>query len=56
MKTFKIEIREYLAEIIEIEAENIDDAILKAKEMYKKEEIILTDSNYIDTEIDEYFE
>ena len=34
METFKIEIQEFLSRIVEIEAENIDDAVLKVKEMY----------------------
>ena len=54
METFKIEIREYLATILEIEAESSEEACLKVKEMYRNEEIILTENDYITTEIDEY--
>lgn len=54
MKTFKIEIQEFLSKIIEIEAENIDDAVSKAKEMYQKEEIVLDSDDYVTTEIKEY--
>jgi len=54
METFKIEIQEFLSRIIEIQAENIDDAIIKAKELYQKEEIILDSDDYVTTEINEY--
>ncbi|MCC6516677.1 MAG: DpnD/PcfM family protein [Chitinophagales bacterium] len=56
METFKIEIQEFLSRIVEIEAENIDDAVLKVKEMYRQEEIVLSENNYITTEIEEYIE
>ncbi|PIX06444.1 MAG: protein dpnD [Flavobacteriales bacterium CG_4_8_14_3_um_filter_35_10] len=54
MKTFKIEIQEILSRIVKIEANNIDEAISKAKEKYQKEEIVLGDEDYLTTEIDEY--
>lgn len=54
METYKIEIQEFLSRIIEIEAENLDEAISKAKEMYQKEEIVLDSDDYVTTEIDEY--
>lgn len=56
MKTFKIEIQEYLSRIIEIEALDIDKAIAKVKEMYRKEEIVLDIEDYVTTEITEYSE
>jgi hypothetical protein len=56
MKTFKIEIQEFFSEIIEIEASNVEDAISKVREMYRKEEIVLTDNNYVTTTIEEYIE
>ncbi|HMV15420.1 MAG TPA: DpnD/PcfM family protein [Chitinophagales bacterium] len=56
METFKIEIQEFLSRIVEIEAENIDDAVLKVKEMYRQEEIVLSENDYITTEIEEYIE
>lgn len=49
-KVFKIEIQEVLSEIIEIEAYDINEAITKAKKMYKDEEIILDEQNYVTTE------
>ena len=41
METFKIEIQEFLSRIIEVEAENIDEAISKTKEIYQKVGIVL---------------
>jgi hypothetical protein len=56
METFKIEIREFLSEIVEIDAESADEAYLKAKEMYCNGEIVLDENNYISTEIENYIE
>lgn len=47
METYKIRIVEILEKDVDIEAENNDAAIDKAKEMYKKEEIILDESDFI---------
>ncbi len=54
MMTYKIEIQELLSKIIEVEANDVGEAIFKAKEMYRKEEIVLDYSDYVITEIDEY--
>ncbi len=54
MKTFKIEVKETLSKIIEIEASSDDEAILKVKKMYQKEEIVLSSEDYVTTEIDRY--
>ncbi len=54
---FKIEIMETLSRVIEVEAENIDDAIKIAKESYFSEEIVLDYTDFVDVEItpfDEY--
>ena len=40
-KIFQIEIVETLSNTIEISAENEQEALLKAQDMYKKEEVIL---------------
>jgi hypothetical protein len=48
---YKVEIKETLARIIEIEAENEDEAYMKVKEQYKKCEIVLTAEDFIDVEI-----
>jgi hypothetical protein len=38
METFKIEIKEFLSRIIEVEANSIDEAISKVRQMYKNED------------------
>lgn len=55
METFKIEVQEFLARVVEVEAENVSDAISKVKEQYRKTEIVLDyndfiEVNFIDTE------
>ena len=54
METFKIEIQEFLSRIIEVEAENIDEAISKTKEIYQKEGIVLDYEDFVTSEIKEY--
>lgn len=54
METFKIEIQEFLSKIIDIEAENINEAVSKTKKMYQNGEIILDSDDYVTTEIDEF--
>lgn len=51
MKTFKIETQKFLSRIIEIEAKNKEEAILKAKELYKIEKIALDFQDYVSTDI-----
>lgn len=41
METFKIEVQELLSRTIDIEAQNIEEAIVKANQMYKSEELVL---------------
>lgn len=50
MKEFKVEITETLQKTITIIAENEQAALEEARSLYRDEEIILDDSNYIDTE------
>ena len=50
----KIEIQEFLSRIIEVEAENIDEAISKTKEIYQKEGIVLDYDDFVTSEIKEY--
>jgi hypothetical protein len=52
METFKIEIRELLSRIVEVEATSIEEAISKIHEMYRKEEIVLDSSNLVSTDIE----
>lgn len=49
MKKYTVFIEEKLCKGTEIEAENIDDAMEKAKEMYRNEEIVL-DANDMGTD------
>lgn len=48
-KVFQIEIVETLSNIVEISAENEQEALLKAQDMYKKEEVILYPDDCIDS-------
>ena len=48
-KVFQIEIVETLSNLVKISAENEQEALLKAQDMYKKEEVILYADNLIDT-------
>lgn len=50
MKEFKVEITETLQKTITIIASSESAAIEEAKSLYRDEEIVLDDSNYIDTE------
>jgi len=54
MKTFEFEIQELLSRIIEVEANTEDEAYRKVKEMYKKEEIVLDSSDFVETEIKKF--
>ena len=46
----KVEITEILQKTIEVDADNFEEALSIVKEKYKKSEIILDDTSYIDTE------
>lgn len=50
METFKIEVKETLSRIIEIEANSNEEALLKIEDLYKKQEIVLDADDYIETE------
>lgn len=52
MKTFTIEIKEFLSMIVDIEANSEEEAISIVKTMYRNEEIVLDYSDYVTTEID----
>ncbi len=47
-KTFQIEIVETLSNLVEISAENEQEALLKAQELYRNEDIVLYPDNLID--------
>ena len=46
---FQIEIVETLSNIVEVLAENEQEALLKAQELYRNEDVVLYPDNLIDT-------
>ena len=48
-KIFQIEIVETLSNLVEISAENEQEALLKAQELYRNEDIVLYPDDLIDT-------
>lgn len=56
MSNYKIEITETLSRVIEIEALSAEEAIDKAREMYRAEKIVLDGDDYVEMEIEEYEE
>lgn len=56
MSQYKIEIKETLSRIIEIQAPSAQEAIDKAREMYRAEQIVLDADDWVGTEIEEYEE
>lgn len=50
MKKFKIEVQEVLSRVIEVKAKDISDAISKVANRYKKEEIVLDYSDFVDVD------
>lgn len=53
-RIYKIEIEELLQRVVEIEAENIEQAIEITKEKYKKEEYVLDENDFEGVEFSEY--
>lgn len=53
-KIYKIEIKELLQRVVEIEAENVNEAIRIAKEKYRKEEYILDENDFKGVKFSEY--
>ena len=52
MKTFKIEVQEFLSRIVEIEACSKEEAINLVRKLYQNQEIVLDDSDFIHNKID----
>lgn len=48
MNKYKVEITETLQKTIEVEADNKEDALHKVMKMYKNEEVILDDNDFVD--------
>ena len=53
-KIYKIEIEELLQRVVEIEAENVNDAISKAKGKYRNEEYVLDENDFKRVGFSEY--
>lgn len=53
-RIYKIEIEELLQRVIEIEAENVNEAIRIAKEKYRKEEYVLDENDFKGVKFSEY--
>ena len=51
MKKYSIEVLEVLSRIVEMEASDDEDALERVRQMYRKCEIVLDDSDYKVTEI-----
>ena len=51
MKKYSIEVLEVLSRIVEVEASDEEDALERVRQMYRKCEIVLDDSDYKVTEI-----
>jgi hypothetical protein len=51
MEKYKVEIEETLNRVVEVDAENEDEAYMKVKEMYKNCEIVLMAEDFVDVEI-----
>lgn len=49
---YKVQITENLQKTIEVDASNERKALLIVKEKYKKEDIVLNETDYIDTSFD----
>lgn len=47
METFKIEIQEFLARVIEVKEKSIEDAFSKIQEQYTKAEIVLDYNDFV---------
>ena len=53
-RIYKIEIEELLQRVVEIEAENVNESISKAKEKYRKEEYVLDENDFKGVGFSEY--
>ncbi len=51
MKKYSVEVLEVLSRIVEVEANDKEDAIEQVRQMYRKCQIVLDDSDYKQTEL-----
>lgn len=47
METFKVEVKEILSRVMEIEANSSGEALLKIEDLYKKQEIVLDADDFV---------
>ena len=53
-KKYEIEIIEMLQRIVEVKAENEEEALDRIKKMYRNEEIVLDERDFVDVEFKKY--
>ena len=51
MTRYRIEVTEMLSRIVEMDAENEDDAVEMVRQMYRNCDLVLDASDYVETEI-----
>ena len=51
---YKIEVKEILRRVVEVEADNASDALIKVGQDYSKGEIVLDSSDFVEYGIKEY--
>ena len=51
MTRYRIEVTEMLSRIVEMDAENEDDAVEMVRQMYRNCDIVLDASDYVETKI-----
>lgn len=54
MPNFQIEIVEMLSTVIDIQAENLDEALYLAEKKYHDEEVVLTEAHHMTTDFRDY--
>jgi hypothetical protein len=48
METFSIEVQEFMARVVSVEANNLEEAILNIQESYRKAEIVLDYNDFVE--------
>lgn len=51
---YKVEVKETLLRIVEVDADSENDAVEKVSALYEREEIVLGADDYVDTDINIY--
>lgn len=50
MKEYHVEVTETLSRVVKIEASSAQEAMQRVREMYRREEIVLGDADFVGTE------